>query len=211
MNQNEQHSVSNSAIRGHLIIVCCHAIYKPLPSSSTTDVYDESNWLLADFQRSNAAGKLGEHITFINHIEVGWRLLVHDIARSTKSVLAFSGGPTKIVDISESESYLDALKCITPRSGTDTAPSMDNVTYSESVYTERFSTDSFQNLLFSILGYWHKLGCWPHYITVVTHAFKSRRFLELHAPAIRWPHDRIRVLGLDPPSSRELLYSILGT
>lgn len=32
-----------------------------------------------------------------------------------------------------------------------------------------------------------------------THAFKEERFLTLHAPAIKWPADRIRIQGINPP------------
>lgn len=33
----------------------------------------------------------------------------------------------------------------------------------------------------------------------MSHAFKSRRFLELHARAIRWPLERLAYVGIDPP------------
>ena len=36
-------------------------------------------------------------------------------------------------------------------------------------------------------------------MTVLTHAFKERRFLELHATAIKWPRSRLRVQGISPP------------
>ncbi|KAK5719043.1 hypothetical protein LTR17_015376 [Elasticomyces elasticus] len=62
-----------------------------------------------------------------------------------------------------------------------------------------YATDSYQNLLFSILRYRQHMGRYPEYVTVVTHAFKERRFLELHAKAIKWPSSRIRVQGLNPP------------
>jgi hypothetical protein len=60
------------------------------------------------------------------------------------------------------------------------------------------ATDSFQNLLFSILLFRKATGKYPKQIRIITHAFKARRFLELHAPAIRWPKDRVQVQGIDP-------------
>ncbi|KAI9699719.1 MAG: hypothetical protein M1836_002753 [Candelina mexicana] len=67
------------------------------------------------------------------------------------------------------------------------------------LHTEPSSTDSYQNLLFSILHFHHLTTHYPLHITLITHLFKRRRFLELHAPAIRWPVDKIQVLGIDPP------------
>lgn len=38
-------------------------------------------------------------------------------------------------------------------------------------------------------------------MTLISHAFKSARFLELHVPAIRWPGGRFTFVGIDPPES----------
>ena len=73
------------------------------------------------------------------------------------------------------------------------------------VAAECWATDSYQNLLFSIIYFWEKTGVWPESVTVVTHAFKQDRFLKGHCDAIRWPRDRIRVQGINPPfTNREL-------
>ena len=64
---------------------------------------------------------------------------------------------------------------------------------------EVHATDSMQNLLFSILRFRHLTGTYPAQVTVITHAFKELRFLELHAPAINYPTSRIRVFGINPP------------
>jgi hypothetical protein len=66
---------------------------------------------------------------------------------------------------------------------------------------ETHATDSYQNLLFSILRFRQLTGSYPRDVTVITHAFKQARFLEQHAPAIKWPAHRIRVAGLNPPFS----------
>jgi hypothetical protein len=61
----------------HLIVVCCHGIWLGGESRG----YDESAWLIADFQR-------GETPTFIEHVRAGVELLARD---PVNSVLAFSG------------------------------------------------------------------------------------------------------------------------
>jgi hypothetical protein len=79
------------------------------------------------------------------------------------------------------------------------------------ILLEEHATDSFQNLLLSILLFRRTTGFYPKRIRIITHAFKSRRFLDLHAPAIRWPKDRIQVQGIDPiMSSAELDSTLTG-
>jgi hypothetical protein len=36
-------------------------------------------------------------------------------------------------------------------------------------------------------------------MTVISHGFKRRRFLDLHIPAIRFPLSRTAYIGIDPP------------
>lgn len=69
------------------------------------------------------------------------------------------------------------------------------------VATEEFAVDSYQNLLFSILRFHAIIQKWPNQITLVSHDFKKRRFIELHCAAIRWPIDRLIFVGIDPPLS----------
>jgi hypothetical protein len=77
------------------------------------------------------------------------------------------------------------------------------------ILLEEQATDSFQNLLFSILEFRKATGNYPKQIRVITHAFKAKRFLELHAPAIRWPKERIQCQGIDPVMSNDALQSTL--
>lgn len=63
---------------------------------------------------------------------------------------------------------------------------------------EEQALDSFGNLVFSVIRFWKRTGSWPEMITIVSHAFKEARFMELHVPAMRWPRDRVRFVGVDP-------------
>lgn len=130
------------------------------------------------------AGKEGEHLTFINHIDAAVASVNVDLG----SLLVFSGGKTQAqIDVTEAESYLHC------------AQDLGMVENGSRTALDTRATDSYQNLLFSILAFRHHVGFYPKHITVVTHGFKERRFLELHAEAIKWPSDRISVLGIDPP------------
>lgn len=74
--------------------------------------------------------------------------------------------------------------------------------------TEETAVDSYQNLLFSLVRFYLTIQRWPNHITVVSHNFKKRRFVQLHCPAIRWPVERFAFIGIDPPEdvvSREYL------
>ena len=55
--------------------------------------------------------------------------------------------------------------------------------------TEEYARDSFENLLFSICRFREVAGDYPEAVDVVSFDFKERRFVDLHAPAIRFPKD----------------------
>lgn len=70
--------------------------------------------------------------------------------------------------------------------------------------TDPLSLDSYQNILFSLLAFHNHpstMQTYPTSITIITHAFKRRRFLELHLPALRWPADRVDFIGINPPGT----------
>ena len=67
---------------------------------------------------------------------------------------------------------------------------------------ETSATDSFQNLL-SLIDFIEYTGHLPSHITIISHAFKRERFLELHCKTIRWPLDRLSYVGIDPPMEDE--------
>ncbi|KAF2774050.1 hypothetical protein EJ03DRAFT_74944 [Teratosphaeria nubilosa] len=175
----------------HLVIVCCHATYVGAPGEE----YDEDAWLLQSFQRSDVSvAKPGEHVTFIFHIAAAAQL-----CRDQEALLVLSGGHTSSPTLSrgrtEAGSY-DLVAQALVETGSMIKPAKRPV-------TEEWATDSYQNLLFSILKFHRMVGRYPSRVTVVTHAFKERRFLELHAKAIKWPCSRLRVLGLNPPFTLE--------
>jgi hypothetical protein len=102
-------------------------------------------------------------------------------------MLFFSGGKTQAeINASEAGSYFHAA-------------TLKNFLKSTRFVVETRATDSYQNLLFSVVRFQQLTGSYPTKITVITHAFKERRFLELHAPAIKYPLGALRLSGINPP------------
>jgi hypothetical protein len=209
-----------------LIIVCCHAIFHPDADTAdfpTHSPQDEKNWYLAPFQKSNPqTGKPGEHETFLAHIQAGldgmttgsnamWK---EDVAwNQDKTLLVFSGGATKpsLTSTSEARSYYHAALAQELAQGHIGGGRAHELYSKGRILLEEDATDSFQNLLLSILLFRKTMGEYPENVRIITHAFKAKRFLKLHAPAIRWPQDRIQVQGIDPVmSSAELNDTLRG-
>lgn len=69
----------------------------------------------------------------------------------------------------------------------------------ERISAEIHATDSYQNLLFSILHFHTLTTNYPTRIMLISHAFKRARFLDLHCRAIRWPLPKLSYIGIDPP------------
>ncbi|KAI8935142.1 hypothetical protein NX059_007736 [Plenodomus lindquistii] len=201
----------------NLIIVCCHAIFLPdaeIPEFPLYSPHDESNWLLAPFQKSNQeTGKPGEHETFLAHVKAGLDALTigTDQEHPPSSLLVLSGGATKRshTHMSEARSYYHAALSEELADGHLHGGRAHHMFSKGYMLLEEQATDSLQNLLFSIILFKKTTGAYPKHIRIITHAFKSARFLELHAPAIRWPADRIQVQGIDPVMSGPELKSTL--
>lgn len=154
-----------------LIIVCCHAIcHDPeLP-------HDELSWYLQPFQKSDLeTGKVGEHETFMLHGYAGLRALYRP-----ETLVIFSGGKTRPgCEISEAGSYLNASFRGASSFGANISDAISDGRFA----TEDLATDSYQNLLFSIIKFYKITHRWPEMITVITHAFKQDRFLVVHIDA----------------------------
>ncbi|KAL4773197.1 hypothetical protein BDW60DRAFT_29528 [Aspergillus nidulans var. acristatus] len=174
----------------HLIIVCCHAIYLGGPSKGR----DEEEWLIEGFQR-------GETPTFTEHVKAGIRLLAGDEG----ALLVFSGGATKrpATELAEGESYLNLAR---DNAFFGYASSIDP----SRVAAETHATDSYQNVLFSILRFRLHTGRYPDQVTVVTHEFKRERFMSCHFPAVGLDKPgRGSVIGINPPEEVTPLEELL--
>ncbi|MCJ1273945.1 hypothetical protein MMC21_001738 [Puttea exsequens] len=161
----------------HLIIVCCHAVWLGGPNAGE----DESEWAIESFQK-------GETLTFIKHIKAG----IQKLEELPDSLLVFSGGATKPyrTSLSEGTSYLTLAHALTAAS-----PYLH-----ARMASEPHATDSYQNVLFSLLLFYRRAQAYPTALTIVSHDFKHKRFVEVHLRALRWPVGRgLRFLGVDPP------------
>lgn len=84
------------------------------------------------------------------------------------------------------------------------------------IIVEPHATDSYQNVLFSLLQFRLHTGVYPRRVTVVTHEFKRARFVECHFPALGFlpitsrstaeeistterDTARVAVIGINPP------------
>ncbi|KAJ6112179.1 hypothetical protein N7523_008240 [Penicillium sp. IBT 18751x] len=150
--------------RSDLIVVCCHAIYLGGPNRGHSD----NEWLIEPFQK-------GETDTFMKHAKAAVELLVD----SPDGWLVFSGGPTKRprTELSEAQSYFNLVR---DNDFFNMAHQIDT----ERIIIEPRATDSYQNVLFSLLEFRLCTGHYPDSVAVFTHKFKSTRFLEYHFPAI---------------------------
>ncbi|KAF3044379.1 hypothetical protein E8E12_009914 [Didymella heteroderae] len=208
----------------NLVIICCHAIFYPdveAPDFPTHNPHSEGNWFLAPFQKSDpATGKPGEHETFLAHIQASLDIMTTGLNATWKedvpwnqdsTILIFSGGATKqdLTPLSEARSYYHAALAQELSQGHIGGGRARQLFSKGRILLEEHATDSLQNLLFSILLFRQTIGWYPKNIRVITHAFKSKRFLDLHATAIHWPTDRIQVQGLDPVMSSAELESTL--
>ena len=148
----------------NLIIVAGHAVYV---ADNFDNPIKDDNWFLQSFQK-------GEPPFYIEHILNGVNLAVED----SKSLLVFSGGQTRFEagPKSEATSYWMIADHF-------------NWWYRTSVKlrttTEEFARDSFENLLFGICRFYEACGKYPKKISVVSWAFKEKRF-KLHADSIRF-------------------------
>ncbi|KAG8529458.1 uncharacterized protein KY384_006095 [Bacidia gigantensis] len=71
--------------------------------------------------------------------------------------------------------------------------------YADRMFTDTYATDSYQNVLLSLISFRKQTSKYPAHITIISHDFKKSRFLDLHLKAIKWPRERVSYIGIDPP------------
>ncbi|KIW74813.1 hypothetical protein Z517_11583 [Fonsecaea pedrosoi CBS 271.37] len=205
-----------SLVPTHLIVVCCHAIYLgPGPDSASED---ESNWLIEPFQS-------GETGTYIKHVEAGVKELAKDWENA---ILVFSGAATKPdkTPITEGDGYLNVAiehGLFGLDNNSTTIP-----TLRQRIFVDRYATDSYQNILCSLVqfplfvrqllseqqqqqhGQAATKAPFPTKLTIVSHAFKRARFLDLHLPALGFPPASASTvfIGINPPFTATKLAEI---
>lgn len=86
------------------------------------------------------------------------------------------------------------------------------------VLSETHATDSYQNVLFSLLRFRLHTGVYPRRVTVITHEFKKARFMQCHFPALglrplptssQYANSRASVRGTNPPEEVTPLDSLV--
>ncbi|KAF7117351.1 hypothetical protein CNMCM5793_006100 [Aspergillus hiratsukae] len=137
----------------------------------------------------------GETPTFTAHVQAGLRALADD----PNGLLVFSGGPTKKdrTDIAEGTSYHNLAK------------DNDYFSYASRIDPDRIiaetnATDSYQNVLFSLLRFRSYVGAYPKRITVVTHEFKRQSGGEVEDSC------SAAVVGINPPEEVTPLASLIS-
>jgi len=162
------------------VVVAGHAPFKASVTEVPARPEEDDAWVLQFFQA-------GEPPLYLEHIRRGVELA----AANPSALLIFSGGYTRAEAgprWSEAATYA-AL-----------AAQMSG--WNESLIArtalEDFSRDSFENLLFSLVRFHEVTGRWPRHFTMVSWAFKERRFNQ-HRAAIRFPSGRFTFEGRGNP------------
>ena len=164
---------------GHAVIVAGHAVLV-----RDKNLTADSSWLLLDYQR-------GEPPFYIEHVRAG----VEAAAADHDSLLILSGGMTRreAGPRSEAGSYFRVA---------DHYAWFGHLDVAGRTILEDVSRDSYENLLFGICRFREFTGGWPAQVTMVSWAFKERRFGR-HREAIGFPAARFHYLGPNNPRDLE--------
>lgn len=129
-----------------------------------------------------------------------------------------SSGPTrKETPLSEAQSYLDLAvannfwNLLDPvPSHPQNPPSADRArqTPSPEILIDPRALDSYHNILYPLTLFHSRHSRFPEHLTIISHAFKRRRIVDLHCAAIGFPLDRVTYLspthlGADEPASMD--------
>lgn len=141
---------------------------------------DDASWALLDFQK-------GEPPLYMGHV----RAAVELAAADPDALLIFSGGPTRLEagPLSEAFSYYHAARH---------HDWFGHPAVAARAILEEFARDSFENLLFGLCRAKEYAGSYPEHVTVVSWAFKERRF-GLHREAVGLPAGRFSYSGPNNP------------
>lgn len=101
-------------------------------------------------------------------------------------------GPTRSeTDLSEARSYANLAS-------ENNYFGLPNISSARLLLEER-ALDSYQNILFSLTLFFSTYRTWPRSMTIVSHAFKKHRLVDLHCSAIGFPGRDVEFMGIDPP------------
>src|ERR1700760_2850405 len=130
-----------ASISSCLIIVCAHAIFHG------SDPTRADHWALQPFQRAHGS-KPSEHYTFIRHIDESLRILNN--SPTGDNLIVFTGGATNSspANLSEAQGYMNIATWLLSRSSALPSDLLQHAA------TEEYATDTFQNILFSILKFY---------------------------------------------------------
>lgn len=115
------------------------------------------------------------------------------IANAILTISVCSGPTRKETRLSEARSYANLAEAISYFEILSEADS------SKRIICEERALDSYYNVLFSVTRFWSEYRTWPSKMTIVSHAFKRERLVDLHCGAIGFPSDRVDFVGVDPP------------
>ncbi|KAH8075093.1 hypothetical protein JL721_1086 [Aureococcus anophagefferens] len=154
-----------------LVVVAGHAV--TMAESLEGVEENDASWYLLGYQRGRDLPR-----EFVKHARRGAELA----AGRDDALLVFSGGQTRrdAGPRSEAQSYW----LLAEHFGWWGLPGV-----AARATTEEYARDSYENLLFSICRFREVAGDYPEAVDVVSFDFKERRFVDLHAPAIRFPKD----------------------
>ncbi|KAG0141767.1 hypothetical protein CROQUDRAFT_663395 [Cronartium quercuum f. sp. fusiforme G11] len=168
-----------------LIILPGHAIFVG------TDPENPTHWILEPYQDPISSIK-----TFLNQIKKAASLVL----KLNDSLLIYSGGQTRkrSKETTEANSYSKIAHLLNLYNETNIDEPFKRFT------TEEFALDSWTNLLFSVARFKEYTGNYPISIKIIGHDYKSKRFVDIHRKALRWPKENFEYIGIKTNTVEDL-------